>query len=444
MKRLLPLSVVCAALFAAAPACFAQETPPPVAPPVTPPVTAPETPPPPIEIAPVTAAPGSPFAAGLDAYKDGDIAKATTELEKAVAEEPENAEASAWLGFLYVKQNESERAIPYLEKAIQLKPTLVDPYTNLGNALLSKPNHSADETTRAIGLFQKASDLAPTSADAFFNLGFAYARTAQYGEAVSAYQKALELRPDDGKTYTNMGFALQKQNKNDEALAALRKGAELAPQDPGAWTLLGVMQAQANSNADAINSLETARNLDGGNYAVLATLGRLYAQSNRVADSAVAFGGAAERAEIRALPEAASLRYNEGVMLAKQNKYDEADAAYAKAIALNPRYYDAILNDGFVLYKQNKNDEAIERFRTAAQIKPKEAIAWINLASAYDRKKDPQSGLRMAQSRRPQPKQCRRQAVRRPNAFRFGQNQRSGAGLQRHRASAPAVRRCVE
>ena len=90
--------------------------------------------------APVTAAPGSPFANGLDAYKDGDIAKATSEMEKAVAEEPANAEASAWLGFLYVKQNDGERAIPILEKAISLKPTLADPYTNLGNALLSKPN----------------------------------------------------------------------------------------------------------------------------------------------------------------------------------------------------------------------------------------------------------------------------------------------------------------
>ena len=162
-----------------------------------------------------------------------------------------------------------------------------------------------------------------------------------------------------------MGYALQKQDKNDEAIVALRKGAELSPQDPGAWTLLGMLQMQNGNDTDALPSLETARKLDDTNYAVLTSLGAVYARNNRLADSADAFGTAANIAESRSLPEAASLRYNEGVVLGKQNKYDEADAAYSKALAINPRYYDAILNDGFVLYKQNKNDAAIARFRTA-------------------------------------------------------------------------------
>jgi tetratricopeptide (TPR) repeat protein len=124
-------------------------------------------------------------------------------------------------------------------------------------------------------------------------------------------------------------------------------------------------------------------------------LGRVYAETGRTAEAAAAFGEAADRSDERAAattgagkkPEVTA-RYNQGVMLAKIGKLQDALAAYEKVLAVDPRYYDALVNSGFVLFRQKQTEEALTRFKTATTVRPTVPLAWINLATLHTQKND--------------------------------------------------------
>ena len=87
------------------------------------------------------------------AYKEGDTATARTEMDKALAAQPEDADVNAWMGFVLVKTSDYAKAVTYLEKALTKRPDSIETMTNLGNALLLKSDRTPADTDRAIELF---------------------------------------------------------------------------------------------------------------------------------------------------------------------------------------------------------------------------------------------------------------------------------------------------
>jgi len=71
------------------------------------------------------------------------------EFEQELRLNPAYAEASAAAGTILVSQHQADRAIPYLEKAIQLKPGLMLAHQELGKALFQRQEFArADKELR--------------------------------------------------------------------------------------------------------------------------------------------------------------------------------------------------------------------------------------------------------------------------------------------------------
>ncbi len=68
----------------------------------------------------------------------------------------------------------------------------------------------------------------------------------------------------------------------------------------------------------------------------------------------------------------------EGRMLTDSGKYNEAIAAYDKAIGINPQDSLAWNGKGIVLDELGKFDEAIKAYNKAIEIDPQYFEAWIN------------------------------------------------------------------
>jgi tetratricopeptide (TPR) repeat protein len=335
------------------------------------------------------------FQQGMEAYKKGDSEAARTALTQAVAADPQNGDAQAVLGFLLAQQGKYDLAIPHLEKATTLKSVVISPSNSLmnyGKALLMRSGHSADDTTHALALFEKAAALSPKSSEVQMTLAFGYGRTAQYDKAAAAYRAVTSLAPKSAPAWKGLGLTLRQLGQKDDAYDALQKAAAIDSADADTWANLGDLALARGDSAAAQNALETARKLDGKNPAVVTQLGNLYARQQRFADAAEAYGAAADiydaAPDQAAGVDRAALRFNQGVALGQAGHGDDAAAAYDKALAINPKYPEALLNSGYLLFKQSKLDDAIARFKSVTELQPGSVIAWKDLAAAETQKKD--------------------------------------------------------
>jgi predicted O-linked N-acetylglucosamine transferase (SPINDLY family) len=91
---------------------------------------------------------------------------------------------------------------------------------------------------------------------------------------------------------------------------------------------------------------------------------------------------AAYRRAIGIKPDFAEAHSNLGIMLVVQGKLEEAIAAFRRAISIKPDHTEAHSNLGTMLVNQGKLEEAIAAYRRAIDIKPDFAQAHSNLANA--------------------------------------------------------------
>lgn len=131
------------------------------------------------------------------------------------------------IGVMYVKQAGYKTAIPYLNKALQLKPDYDEPRKALQYAesklnqapdsISADKNKAAlfidqglakarsDDYTAAIDLFTKAINADPQNALAYKNRGNAKAALKDYKGSIEDFTKSIDLNPDDAGTYLNRG-----------------------------------------------------------------------------------------------------------------------------------------------------------------------------------------------------------------------------------------------
>ena len=136
------------------------------------------------------------------------------------------------------------------------------------------------------------------------------------------------------------------------------------------------------TSTTAVTELQAAEKAVGENdpnhHIVLAKLGDAYETAGRYEEAAAAYQKA-----IELKPDEATYYNNMGNALAKLGKIPEAMAAYAKSASLDPaNAANAWRNAGIVLYNANRAKEAVEPLRKALEIDPKSAQAWYLLGAS--------------------------------------------------------------
>ena len=125
----------------------------------------------------------------------------------------------------------------------------------------------------------------------------------------------------------------------------------------------------------------------GGNLRAVALLKLGNAHADAGDDSKAE---ACYREALQITPDSAfvQLPYNYGNVLARQGRWAEAEAAYAKAIAVAPRHLAARNNHGIALARQGKFDAAFVQFDEALRLSPDSADTHLNYGIALAGKGD--------------------------------------------------------
>jgi tetratricopeptide (TPR) repeat protein len=113
------------------------------------------------------------------------------------------AEATIIVDLLIIT-GQHDRAIEDYNKAIALNPNYAEAYYNRGNAYYFKGQYD-----RAIEEFNKAIALNPNDATAYNNRGLAYGKKGHYDRAISDFQRACDMGNEKG--CKNLQWALQKR-----------------------------------------------------------------------------------------------------------------------------------------------------------------------------------------------------------------------------------------
>ncbi len=247
--------------------------------------------------------------------KDGKMQAALETVEAALPEAKDRPPFLALAGHVALLLNEPQRAIPYLNELLELRPDDRATKANLANALLatgqssaaleivarsSEPSlariegyiHQQDgHLEDAKSAYRRVIAANPDDLSSWNNLGNVLAATGDVDGAINAFEHAITLAPADLAIYLNLADLLMRADRHVARLKTLLDAQKFAPEDAQLLTELGLAYA-ANDDTDmAIETLRSAVAHSTQLGAAHLELGMLYESLNRVEDLAALIAG---------------------------------------------------------------------------------------------------------------------------------------------------------
>ena len=164
---------------------------------------------------------------GVLMSQEGEVHQATDLIEKAIALQPDYAEAHFNLGVALNKQGRIVDAVAAFKQTLRLRPNHAEAYNNLGINLQQQ-----EKPEEAVIAYRSALKNRPKYARAHNNLGNALRDQGMLDKAIHAYQKALEVRPGYATACDNLGIAYKEQGRLEEALRQFRSAMTHLMEDP--------------------------------------------------------------------------------------------------------------------------------------------------------------------------------------------------------------------
>ncbi len=158
------------------------------------------------------------------ATASGKLAQAAQALEKAIALRPQDENAFADLGGVYLRQDKLDEAQQTLQRALTLDAGLPRAHNMMGLAALRKGDGAAAEKH-----FREAIRMQPDLAEAQNNLGNVLAGRKAYDEAGYHFEHAIRSDPDYVVARHSYGLVLALTRSYEKAAAELRHVVRSAP-----------------------------------------------------------------------------------------------------------------------------------------------------------------------------------------------------------------------
>jgi len=232
----------------------------------------------------------------------GNLPEAEEYARKALANSPNDAVTTAYLGAILMAMERPELALTAYRDAVSLQPDNPVLQNELGNALA------------AVGVYE---------------------------DAAVVLRHAVGLRGDIPEIHNNLGNVLRELGDLDEAAACYRTALSMRAEYPEALNNLGVVLQEQRDTDGAIDSFQRALKLQPANALANTHLGTALAAKGDLTAAA-----AAHREALRHDPRLASARNNLGIVLKDQGDFVAAREAYTAAVAADgddPSFHSNLL-----------------------------------------------------------------------------------------------------
>ncbi|MDH3626454.1 MAG: protein kinase [Acidobacteriota bacterium] len=191
---------------------------------------------------------------------DANRMQADAASRKALALDPELAEAHTARGVSLSLDGRHDAAEQSFETAIRLNPKLFD-----AHYFYARDCYTNGSTEKAIRLYEQASALRPDDYQSLLLVGQIYAdlgheensRAARL-RGVNAAEERLDLNPDDVRALYLGANGLVALGQTDKGLAWAKRAMEIEPNEPMLLYNLACIYSLAGKRDTAVNCLETA------------------------------------------------------------------------------------------------------------------------------------------------------------------------------------------
>jgi tetratricopeptide (TPR) repeat protein len=258
----------------------------------------------------------------------------------------------------------AEAIIEY-QTFLETHPEAVAVRSNLGAALAHEGRY-----TEAIQEYKQALTAEPTNYGIRLNLALAYYKMSEVDQAIKEFEAVYAIQPASAlerqRLLLLMSECYLRRGEDAKVIALLDPLADTDPSNLALAYLLGTaLLHQGQDQRGALMIERILRNGDTAEARMLMAFTRMKANDKKGATQDV------ERAIALnpKLPEAYSLRGRLAYLAAD---LDGAEAAFRKALELDPTAFDPLLWLGTLLREEGKLPEARSRLEQANQLRPKE------------------------------------------------------------------------
>jgi Flp pilus assembly protein TadD len=163
------------------------------------------------------------FNSGVTFYNQKNFSKAIQAYQKVIELDPTYVEAYNNLGIIYQMIGDVDRASAAYQKSTEINPKYEKGYNNLGILLLLRGHYEEASET-----FQKALAINANNIESHIYLGILFKKKGQWQEAIESYQRALAIDPLHGETHYNIALLYEQLEKFELAVSHYQQFIQLS------------------------------------------------------------------------------------------------------------------------------------------------------------------------------------------------------------------------
>lgn len=267
------------------------------------------------------------------------------------------------LGLAHYKLGNTEKALNYLKKSVDLNSKFEIGYYNLGLIY-----DYEDQTELALQNYDRAIKIDPNSKSSIYNKASILFYQNQLLESFKLAKRAIEIDSSYSLPYRLIGEIYNSWNKLDSSLFFHRKLVKVDSSKAEYWFYLGISEEDNGNRSNAIEAYSKSILLEPQSTHGYFNRATMY---QRNGDSELAKKDYLKLTQL--VPKDLVNYVRLSWIYSNQNKLDSTRTILEKAIAIDSTASEAYFHLGDYYYTSKNNIRACELYRKAAQLKNQRA-----------------------------------------------------------------------
>lgn len=241
-----------------------------------------------------------------------------------------------------------------------------------------------DHVSESIAPLQEAIKKYPEEADLYYYLGYAQIKNKQFAEAAKSFDAGIKLNPKEAINYAGKGHLSMLEKRPQDAKVNLDKALDMTKSKkvPVLKAVTEAYLTDAKFAGDAVALMLKARSINSRDAEVELLLGDAYLLQNQAGSAVSSYENAALYEPANGMPH-----YKIGKIFSRSNP-PVSQAAFEKAVAVDPGFTLAYEELGIIYYRQKQADKAVTAYEKYVQLSGNAEENRAKLAFIYFMKKD--------------------------------------------------------